>query len=240
MGASSVGSARTVSSDGQWCFCVLRGSLQRYIACKRKCSVFPLLFQWVKPEATSKIPPGLVAPMGNCCGRARHAPQHVPGGKSIDRNKTQRLANWKATGVIALRDASLKEIPTRVSEVGANARTLDATNNRLNDIPPHVLQLNNLQRLLLANNAITAIPVSICTNLTSLKVLILDHNAVVQLPEAIGKLVRLERLAVASNALATLPLSLGDLQALKELDVSGNKIKVCSTGCVLLVGFALI
>ncbi len=48
--------------------------------------------------------------MGNCCGgTAKPPPQHVPGGKSIDKNlKTERLSNWKATGVIALRDANLK------------------------------------------------------------------------------------------------------------------------------------
>lgn len=182
--------------------------------------------------------------MGNCCGGAKKHPQNVPGGKSIDRTKTQRLQNWKTTGVIALRDANLKvctsyvshpqslklsfqDIPARVTEVGASARTLDATNNRLTDIAPStILQLTNLQRLLLANNTISIIPASLCTTLTSLKVLILDHNTITELPEALGALTRLERLAVASNALATLPSSVGALAALKELDVSGNKLKV--------------
>ncbi|CAI7866588.1 unnamed protein product, partial [Closterium sp. NIES-54] len=43
----------------------------------------------------------------------------------------QRAANWKATGIIALRDAHLKSIPDAVFEAAGSARTLDASNNRI-------------------------------------------------------------------------------------------------------------
>lgn len=42
--------------------------------------------------------------MGNCCGSPAAAEQ---GRDNVRRNRTQRLANWKATHVIALRKADL-------------------------------------------------------------------------------------------------------------------------------------
>jgi hypothetical protein len=53
--------------------------------------------------------------MGNCCG------------KSAD---TKREENWKATGIVSLRDAGLKAIPGPVLDISNDVRILDATNNR--------------------------------------------------------------------------------------------------------------
>lgn len=111
--------------------------------------------------------------MGNCCGLFQSDKQAVPGGKPLLRNKTQRLKNWQTTGVVALRDANLKEVPQQALEVGAAARTLDATNNRLSALPEGFAgALPNLQRLVLASNALTALPPSI-GQLRSLKVRVL-------------------------------------------------------------------
>ncbi len=122
-----------------------------------------------------------------------------------------------------------------MTEVGSTARTLDATNNRITDIPDTVLQLTTLQRLLLANNSIMTVPQSLCMSLTALKVLVLDNNTIASLPDAIGSMTRLERLSIASNVLAVLPDSIGKLHALKELDVPGNKLKACVGGDVFFV-----
>ena len=58
--------------------------------------------------------------------------------------------------------------------VGSAAKTLDATNNRLTDLPPLISTLSNLQRLILATNQLSALPVQISA-LTSLKVGVLPH-----------------------------------------------------------------
>lgn len=58
--------------------------------------------------------------------------------------------------------------------VGSAAKTLDATNNRLTDLPPSISTLSNLQRLILATNQLSALPVQISA-LTSLKVGVLPH-----------------------------------------------------------------
>lgn len=53
--------------------------------------------------------------MGNCCG------------KSAD---VKRRENWKATGIVSLRDAHLKSLPGAVLDLSTDVRILDASNNR--------------------------------------------------------------------------------------------------------------
>ena len=53
--------------------------------------------------------------------------------------------------------------------VGSAAKTLDATNNRLTALPPSIGSLKNLQRLILATNQLSALPMQI-SSLVILKV----------------------------------------------------------------------
>ncbi|MFG3423691.1 leucine-rich repeat domain-containing protein [Micromonospora sp. NPDC047730] len=57
-----------------------------------------------------------------------------------------------------------------------------------------------------------------------LRTLVLDGNRIGELPEAIGKLIRLEHLSVCHCGLTALPDSIGDLAALRVLRLAGNKI----------------
>lgn len=42
----------------------------------------------------------------------------------------KRRDNWKATGIVSLRDAGMKKLPDAVVEISGDVRILDATNNR--------------------------------------------------------------------------------------------------------------
>ena len=53
--------------------------------------------------------------------------------------------------------------------VGAGARTLDATNNKLTTVSPQLAQLSNLSRLVLTSNQIQELPAAML-QLQSLKV----------------------------------------------------------------------
>ena len=53
--------------------------------------------------------------------------------------------------------------------VGAGARTLDATNNRLTTVSPQLAQLSNLSRLVLTSNQIQELPAAVL-QLQTLKV----------------------------------------------------------------------
>uniref|UniRef100_A0A0A9FXR2 Uncharacterized protein n=1 Tax=Arundo donax TaxID=35708 RepID=A0A0A9FXR2_ARUDO len=63
--------------------------------------------------------------MGCCSSRSFDSP-------------ASRVTRWRSTGIVALRDARLKEVPNEVLQVGNSLRTLDLTNNRLGSQILHV------------------------------------------------------------------------------------------------------
>ncbi|BAT79707.1 hypothetical protein LR48_Vigan04g042900 [Vigna angularis] len=85
-------------------------------------------------------------------------------------------------------------------------------------------KLINIQRMVLAENLIERLPVSL-GKLQSLKLLNLDGNRITSLPDELDQLVRLERLSVSRNLLASLPMTIGSLRNLVLLNVSNNKLQ---------------
>ena len=63
----------------------------------------------------------------------------------------------------------MQELPDTVFAVGAGARTLDATNNKLTTVSPQLAQLSNLSRLVLTSNQMQELPAAVL-QLQSLKV----------------------------------------------------------------------
>ncbi|QCE14006.1 internalin A [Vigna unguiculata] len=92
------------------------------------------------------------------------------------------------------------------------------------DIPMEINKLIKIQRLVLAENLIERLPVSL-GKLQSLKLLNLDGNRITSLPDELDQLVRLERLSVSRNSLASLPMTIGSLRNLVLLNVSNNKLR---------------
>ncbi|PPD70153.1 hypothetical protein GOBAR_DD32968 [Gossypium barbadense] len=123
-------------------------------------------------------------------------------------SKANRIARWRSTGIVALRDAKLKasHLPLLV------------------EIPVDISKLVNMQRLILATNLIERLPINI-GKLQSLKVMILDGNQITSLPDELGQLVRLEKLSISGNMLMSLPETIGSLRNLSLLNVSNNKLK---------------
>ncbi|ONL94936.1 LAP4 protein [Zea mays] len=136
--------------------------------------------------------------MGCCSSRSSDSP-------------ASRVTRWRSTGIVALRDARLKEVPNEVLQVGNSLRTLDLTNNKLVEIPQEIGTLANMQRLVLAGNLIEIIPANI-GYLQNLKILTLDRNRISILPEELGSLSNLQQLSVPQNFLLCLPKSIGDLR----------------------------
>ncbi|KAL4428053.1 hypothetical protein ABPG75_002142 [Micractinium tetrahymenae] len=156
--------------------------------------------------------------MGNCCGSPAAAAAEQ-GRDNVRRKKAERLANWKATHVIALRKADLAELPPEVAQV-PSPRVLDASDNRLERVPPLA---PSLQRLVLSNNRLAGM--AGMEALRNLKVLALDGNRIATLPDWVGELSRLETLSLGDNQLAALPPSLGRLQRLRQLLVPQNRLR---------------
>lgn len=143
---------------------------------------------------------------------------------NLKKFNTKRRNNWEATGVVSFRDANVKEFPSEVQGIAASVRVVDATNNRITQLPSYLVAFSSLQRLVLSKNALTHLPPELGA-LHSLKVLLLDDNQLSALPDSVGRLGRLERLSVRGNSIGALPHTLGALTSLRLLDVAGNKLK---------------
>ncbi|KAF7838512.1 plant intracellular Ras-group-related LRR protein 7 [Senna tora] len=161
--------------------------------------------------------------------------------------KATRVARWRSTGIVALRDSKLKTFPDEILDLDQSVRTLDLTHNRIRmyfppnyfifyliksrccwysvaGIPMEMSKLINLQRLILAHNLIESLPVNL-GKLQSLKIMILDGNRITSLPDELGQLVKLEQLSISGNLLTCLPVTIGSMRNLVILNVSNNKLK---------------
>ncbi|XP_021733942.1 plant intracellular Ras-group-related LRR protein 7-like [Chenopodium quinoa] len=139
-------------------------------------------------------------------------------------SKANRVARWRSTGIVALRDSKLKAFPDEVLTLDRAVRTVDLTHNKIVDVPVEINKLINMQRLILAENLIECLPMNL-GKLQSLKVMTLDGNRLSGLPDELGQLVRLEQLSVSRNVLTYLPETLGSLRNLKLLNASNNQLK---------------
>ncbi|KNA25469.1 hypothetical protein SOVF_006510 [Spinacia oleracea] len=139
-------------------------------------------------------------------------------------SKANRVARWRSTGIVALRDSKLKTFPDEVLELDRVVRTVDLTHNKIVDVPVEINKLINMQRLILSENLIECLPMNL-GKLQSLKVMTLDGNRLSGLPDELGQLVRLEQLSVSRNVLTYLPETLGSLRNLKLLNASNNQLK---------------
>lgn len=160
--------------------------------------------------------------MGNACGGCGGGPSaSSPTQNRVSRQKTKRLQNWQRTGIVALRDAKLREVPDTAREVAGAARVLDVTRNRLLALPDFLPAFPNLQRLLAAHNQIARLPPGLAS-LAGLRILVLDHNCLAALPDDLPP--SLEKLSCSHNALTALPAGLGRLRRLAQLDASHNRL----------------
>lgn len=138
-------------------------------------------------------------------------------------HSTERLQHWKSTGIVGLRDTNIKEFPDGLEKLAADVKVIDATNNKLSQLPVYLPDMVHLQRLILSSNLIIHLPPSI-GSLSNLKVLGLDNNQLQSLPDSIGQLSHLEKLTITNNHMSRLPASVGMLSELKFLVASGNSL----------------
>jgi len=140
--------------------------------------------------------------------------------------------------------ADLTELPKEVFDLADSLEILDLSNNKLNDLPDELERLINMRILFLSNNDFAQIPavlarcpklemISFKSNrLTSVaenvlpvdtRWLILTDNQIETLPDSMGQLHRLQKLALAGNRLTKLPDSMADCQNLELARLSANE-----------------
>lgn len=115
----------------------------------------------------------------------------------------QRAEAWQKTGIAALRDLQLAELPPELfaPAVAGSLRVLDAGGNALAALPPALGALSALQRLRLSLNRLgdegAAWPV--LAGLTQLVILTADDNRLTALPPCVSALGRLQKLSLNGN-----------------------------------------
>ncbi|KAI9118099.1 hypothetical protein K1719_010431 [Acacia pycnantha] len=137
-----------------------------------------------------------------------------------------RLERWTATGVIALSECNLKDMPDEVWACGSSGRVLDCNDNSIAHVPVTIERLTGLEKLFLNTNKL--LDASICweglTNLKHLAVLSLNHNELTTLPPALGSLISLKELHISYNKLRALPNEIGHLTKLEVLRAKSNRM----------------
>lgn len=140
---------------------------------------------------------------------------------------------------------NLSEFPRQVFEHCDSLEILDLSNNQLCELPDDLDRLVNMRILFLSNNNFTAIPkvLARCPKLEMISFksnqlncidedvlpldtrwLILTDNQITHLPNSIGRLHRLQKLALAGNCLTELPESMADCKNLELARLSANEL----------------
>jgi hypothetical protein len=137
----------------------------------------------------------------------------------------------------------LAEFPREIFSLAQFIEILDMSDNNLSELPEDFGRLKNLKILFLSNNKFEHIPDVIaqcpelemigfksneikCVSESALPIktrwLILTDNKINKLPDAMGRLSRLQKLALAGNELTTLPDAMADCKSLELIRLSAN------------------
>ncbi|GGN23986.1 MULTISPECIES: leucine-rich repeat-containing protein kinase family protein [Marinomonas] len=159
-----------------------------------------------------------------------------------------QLNRGELKGVVRLQlSDNLTTFPEAIFDLADSLEILDLSNNKLSELPADLSRLKKLRILFCSNNRFTHLPKVLgqCESLemigfksnqittvssdslpTLTRWLILTDNKIDSLPEDVGKLVRLQKLALAGNRLTALPDSIANCRKLELLRLSANQLAV--------------
>jgi len=157
-----------------------------------------------------------------------------------------QLNRGELKGIVRLQlSENLETFPEAIFDLAESLEILDLSNNNLSELPADLSRLKKLRVLFCSNNRFTELPrvLGQCPQLemvgfksnqistvssdslpTLTRWLILTNNQIVSLPEDIGRLVRLQKLALAGNRLVSLPMSMINCQKLELIRLSANQL----------------
>jgi hypothetical protein len=162
----------------------------------------------------------------------------------------QTLAQLKNGELKGAKELKLCEgfshFPTEIFELADTLEKLDLSGNNLTELPADLGRLKKLRILFCSDNPFTILPEVLedCPELDTvgfksnkievvppralnpnLRWLILTNNCISELPAAIGRCTRMQKLALAGNRLTTLPVELSNCRNLGLLRISANQLK---------------
>lgn len=162
-------------------------------------------------------------------------------GNELEQLRSGRLAGSRRLNLAA----GLTEFPREIFDLADTLEILDLSGNVLSSLPDDFPRLRNLRILFCSNNRFTELPAVLgqCPSLVmvgfksnrirhvpeaalppNLRWLILTDNEIEQLPPAIGRCGKLQKLMLAGNRLDTLPPELANCTNLELLRISANRL----------------
>jgi len=158
-----------------------------------------------------------------------------------------QLKNLELSGITRLKlSENLTEFPCEIFDLADTLEILDLSNNQLSDLPDDLYRLKKLKILFLSNNLFSHLPncIAKCEHLEMIgfksnqisevsenslplitRWLILTDNQIKKIPDSIGRLTRLQKLALAGNQLTSLPASMSNCSNLELIRLSANKLE---------------
>ncbi|MBW0280125.1 leucine-rich repeat-containing protein kinase family protein [Shewanella xiamenensis] len=141
---------------------------------------------------------------------------------------------------------NLTEFPQEIFDLADTLEILDLSNNQLSSLPDDLYRLIHLKILFASNNRFEVLPEVLgqCPKLEMIgfkanqirvvpeaslppqtRWLILTDNQITALPERMGQLHRLQKLALAGNRLTSLPASMAQCHNLELVRLSANQLQ---------------
>lgn len=158
----------------------------------------------------------------------------------------EQLNSGELKGVTRLQlSAHLTEFPEAIYDLADSLEILDLSGNQLSELPGDLHRFTKLRVLFCSNNLFTRLPdvLGQCEKLEMIgfkhnkivevparslpkvtRWLILTDNCIEALPECMGELPRLQKLALAGNRLTSLPDSLANCHNLELIRLSANQL----------------
>lgn len=135
---------------------------------------------------------------------------------------SEKLAALQKLKVLDLSRNELKTIPEALTKL-PQLVTVNLSFNQLNSVPDFI-QTTKLSTLNLSNNRLTVFP-GICNNsLVNLSELQLSNNALEEIPSTISLLTALKNFDVSHNKIKSIPAELVECGKLKEINFKDNPI----------------
>ena len=137
------------------------------------------------------------------------------------RNIPESLCNLKHLSALSAHWNHLLELPGAFGRL-VSLKTLHLHCNKLTQLPSSFSDLKMLTLCTLFSNNLLSLPDNFGSGLAKLKTLKLHGNKLRVLPPSIGSISLLQSLNVSKNALTSLPSTFAVLDALVDLQVTGN------------------